>query len=498
MADLTGLKNAYGHVYPYFPVTVQNAAWSAIGWHNEITCRGRGFASLLKEYEARERASIEEITHFRDARLRAFLLHAYGTVPYYKRLFDEIGFHPHDLTGLEDLAALPVLRKTTLREHQSELVSTAVSRRRHKLIATGGSTGSRLVLATTIEAVQEQWAVAWRYFHWHGIERGTWVAMLGSPVPVPLQQNKPPFWRFDFAGHRIIFSSVHTSARNLDHYLSELRKRRPLWFHGLPSQLTLLAAHLVDRKTDLGYRVRWITTSSENLLPQQSDLIEHAFGTRPIQHYASVEAVANASECENGKLHVDEEFSGVEFIPIADNRFLVVGTNLSNPVTPLIRYDCNDHVTIEPGDSCSCGRPGRIVTTVDGRQDDYVVMMDGTRLGRLERIFYGLPRVREAQIRQSKIGEITILVRTLSEYTKDDDLRLREEARKWICDGSQISIEYVDEIERTASGKLRFVVSTLDSDPSARYEVLPQVALAEATGSRAPAEMRSGDRDRRR
>jgi len=48
------------------------------------------------------------------------------------------------------------------------------------------------------------------------------------------------------------------------------------------------------------YPIRWITVGAENLLPQQADLIEQAFGARPRQHYGMAEAIANSSECERG------------------------------------------------------------------------------------------------------------------------------------------------------------------------------------------------------
>jgi len=476
---LTRLKTIYERAYPHLPIALQNAALSTVGWHNGITCRGRGFARLLDEYEARTFADPGEIQELRDARLSAFLLHAYETVPYYRDLFDDLALHPSDITTLDDLAELPILSKATVRERQRSFVSTSIPSRRRKLITTGGTTGSALILATTIEAVQEQWAVAWRYFRWHGIEPKTWAALFGNPVAVPIRQKKPPFWRYDLAGRQIVFSSVHTSTDNLRHYVSELRKRKPPWIHGLASQITLLASHLIDTKTDLGYETRWITTSSENFLPQHKDLIEKVFGVRPREHYAMVEAMANISECELGKLHVDEEFGAVEFVPVNGSKYKVVGTNLTNPVTPLIRYDCHDQVTITPGDTCSCGRPGRVISSIDGRQEDYVVLKDGTRLGRLEHLFYSFTTVSEVQIRQSTIGEIQVLVRRLTSFTKDDDRRLRQEISKWIRDGSRVTVEYVDEIERTPGGKLRFVVSSLDPEEAAGYEAMPQVALDE-------------------
>jgi phenylacetate-CoA ligase len=475
---LTGTKSIYKRVYPRLPVALQNAALGTIGWHNDLTVRGRGFTRLLGEYEARTFADPDAVQELRDARLKAFLLYAYETVPYYRGLFDQAGMHPQEINTLEDLASLPITSKADVQERRSEFLSSGVPRRRWKLLSTSGSTGSGLIVATTLEAVQEQWATWWRCWRWHGIEQGTWDAILGSPSVVSPHQQAPPFWRYNRAGRELVFSQLHMSSKNIPYYVAELRRKKPPWLSGLASQLALIASYLVETNTDLGYEVRWITTSSENLLPQQSNLIEKAFGVKPRQHYGMAEAAANFSECDRGKLHVDEELAAVELIPITGNRYRVVGTNVSNPAMPLIRYECNDHVTIDPGDSCSCGRPGRVVTDIDGRKEDYIVLKNGVRLGRLDRIFYNLPNVREAQVRQDTIGEIKFLIRPGAMYKKEDEIRLLAEIEKTIYDGSHIAVEYVDEVERTARGKLRFVVSSVPAEDVVGYEVLPPPSLS--------------------
>ena len=141
-------------------------------------------------------------------------------------------------------------------------------------------------------------------------------------------QQSPPFWRKNLSGRQLLFSGYHVSLQHLPAYVEELRRARLPWLHGYPSVLALLAAHLLDRGEDLGYLVEKVTLGAENLLPQQKEIIERAFGVRPRQHYGLTEAVANISECERGNLHVDEDFSAVEFIPIGEGtRHRVIGTS---------------------------------------------------------------------------------------------------------------------------------------------------------------------------
>jgi phenylacetate-CoA ligase len=417
---------------------------------------------LLREAESRTFWSVEQVQAYRDQRLRAFIRHCVSTVPFYRRRFQECGISPDDIQTLADLQRLPILTKEEVQDHYPELVSEAVPKRQQIIIHTSGTTGAGLRFATTLRAIQEQWAIWWRYRRWHGLQPGTWCGYFGGRSVVPLSQTRPPFWRYNIPGKQIMFSAYHMSPTNMGYYVDELRRRRPPWLHGYPSLLALLAAYILESSTDLGYKVRWVTTGAENLLPQQADVIERAFGVRPKQHYGMAEAVANFSECEYGALHVDEDFAAVEFIPNPDGPgFRVIGTNFTNLATPLLRYDVQDIVTVTDAE-CPCGRAGRVVASIDGRCEDYVILKNGARLGRMDHIFKDMVNIREAQIYQKTPGEIIIRVVRGSRYTETDERALLREARKRVGDDTEILIEYVDRLERSGAGKLRFVISDIE------------------------------------
>lgn len=276
---------------------------------------------------------------------------------------------------------------------------------------------------------------------------------------MPVAQRQAPFWRYNMPGRQVLFSGAHVSAETWPAYAAELNKQRLAWLHGYPSLLALLAGHLVERGVTLAYDVRWVTTAAENLLPAQAAVIERAFGVRPRQHYGMTEGVANASECPRGRLHVDEDFAFVEFVP-ADNGMgcRIVGTNLTNRAFPLIRYDVGDLAQVS-GQTCDCGRPGRIIDRIDGRREDYVRLPSGALVGRLDHIFKDQVRVREAQIHQPDIDRVVLRIVKTEDFTVRDERTLVHEARTWLGHGLRIDVEYLDVLPRTASGKLRFVVS---------------------------------------
>jgi len=451
-------------VYERAPVPLQNLACSLAGWWTGRTRFGRTFDDALAAARGRERLSAEAVAAVRDERLRAFVAHCAATVPYWRRRFAELGIDPRDVRTLADLGRLPVLAKDEVRAHREALFSTAWPRWRCVRRGTGGTTGASLRFRAAPAAVSEQWAVWWRCWGWHGIEPGTWCAYFVGADIVPGRQRTAPFWRVNRPRQQVMFSIFHLRPDTLPAYVDELRRRRLPWIHGYPSVLAILARHLLETGTDLGYRPHWVTTAAENLLPHQADLLERGLGVRPRQHYGLAEGAANLSECEHGRLHVDEDFAAVEVGPgaAATGALRLVGTNLSNPAFCLLRYDTGDLVVPDPATACACGRPGRLVASIDGRREDTIILGDGTRLGRLAHIFQQVDCLREAQVRQRRPGEVTIRLVPAPGFGPADEAAVLAAARRRLGPSTAIVIERVAAIERGRNGKLRFVVSELD------------------------------------
>lgn len=429
-------------VYARLPIPLQQAACSLEGWRIRRHRYGDRFALLLREAEERLTWPEERLLEYRDLRYRMFVEMAARTVPYYQAA----------------ASGQPLLEKDTVRENPLAFRSLTLRPAELRPVHTSGTTGSGLRFWATSEALQEQWAVWWRYRRWHGLQPGTLCGYFGGRSVVPVAQSAAPYWRYDIAGRQIFFSAYHLRDECLPAYVNELRRSQPPWLHGYPSLLALLAGYILDRGLDLGYRIGWVTTGAENLLPHQKEVMRRAFGVQPRQHYGMAEAVANASECEQGRLHVDEDFAYVEFVP-GKAATRIVGTNFSNPATPLIRYVVADEACLAE-ERCPCGRPGRLLRNVDGRQEDYVVLANGSRLGRLDHIFKDLTSVREAQIVQEQPGAIRLRVVKGRGFQAADEARLLSEARLRLGD-TRIDLEYATDLERSATGKLRLVINRM-------------------------------------
>lgn len=446
-------------LYQKTPLFLQNAIVSLAGWRTNHRRYDRTFAALLQEYEDRSKWSREDILRFRDDRIHAFAMHCEKHVPYYRNLFRDLSISGEDIRGLSDLERIPVLQKSTVQERYEEFLAENIPPSQRVIAHTSGTTGGGLRFATTAQALSEQWAVWWRYRRMHGLDRNVWCGYFAGRSIVPLSQHDPPFWRLNYPGRQLMLSGYHMNQQNMDAYLGALERYRPPWLHGYPSLLAFLASYMIENGVSLNYRVRWITVGAESLLEQQSEQIQRAFGIRPIQHYGMAEAVANISEDRHGVLRVDEDFSAVEFLKNKNGPgYWIVGTNLSNPALPLLRYDTMD-LAESPHDSEESEDPMRVVAGLDGRREDYVVLRNGTRIGRMDHVFKDLVHIREAQIVQREPGDILIRVVRGKNYTGEDENQLIREMRKRVGDLAGLKVEYLSSLPRSASGKLRFVVS---------------------------------------
>lgn len=445
-------------MYRHLPIPFQNLACSVFGWTLQRDRYGGRFEEVLAAAESRAEWDDEQVISYRDSRLRSFLRECHTHVPFYRELFDQVGADPSDISGLSDLSGIPTLTKDQAKARRAEIRSPAIPDKDVRAVHTSGTTGGGFRFVTTRQAIQEQWAVWWRYRRWHGIRRGTWCAYFGGRSVVPVTQSGPPYWRYNQPARQILFSGYHMNPRNLDAYVGELRRRRPPWVHGYPSLLALLARYMLEHDVDLGYPIRWVTVGAENLLANHRLLLEEAFGVSPHEHYGMAEGIANISECEAGSLHVDEDFAAVEFLDQGDGTARIVGTNYSNPAFPLVRFEVGD-VAVLGGNPCSCGRPGRIVERIDGRLEDYVIRPDGSRVGRLDHVFKDLEAIREAQILQHEHGQVEVRVVRGPDYGPTDEEMLLAELAERLGADVPIKILYVDAVQRTPAGKLRLVIS---------------------------------------
>jgi phenylacetate-CoA ligase len=448
-------------LYSYLPKVAQELAISLHGYTLQRRRYGGRFDELLELVEGRQLLQGARLKALQDQRLARFLSQAAGA-PFWRNRFRQHGVDSGGDCPRTELSKLPILNRDEVQRCAEEITPISTRASPSVPLHTSGTTGSALVFRCTRAAEMEQWAIWWRYRGWHGISRDSRCGYFGGRNVVPLEQDQSPFWRYNRAASQVMFSAYHLSEKNAAAYVEGLWEYSPTWLHGYPSALSLLSRLILDQNLTVPPSVRIVTTGAESLLADQRHRIEQAFQVQVRQNYGQAEAVANFSECPHGSVHVDEDFSLVEFVPLGDgDRHRIIGTNWSNPAFPLLRYDTGDLVVLDEG-VCPCGSEWRRVIDIDGRIEDSILLPNGRRIGRLDHCFKDLVTIREAQIVQHDVEAITVNVVPGPEYDRlRDEAILRFELRKRLGNAIGIAVEYLESVPRSSSGKLRFVVSTV-------------------------------------
>lgn len=442
-------------LYNRLPVVLQNIAVTAKGFQIQRRRYGKLFEKQYDRFQQQLKWPYERKCGYRDRKIAEMVEYCYKYVPFYKKIFDENGINYQSIKTLDDLKNIPLINKKIVKSNFNELISTEYDRRKMILMHTSGSTGAGFQFYMTPEMDAAHWANGWTWYKSIGIKRSDWNGVFTGQSIVPMNRDKKPYYRIDYARRQIRFDGYHMREEVFKDFLEELNRKRPAWLHGYPSSMVMLAQYMLDEGIQISYTPTAITVSSENMLSEKAKLIEKAFGVYPLQTYGQGERVACFYQWPNHQMYVSENYSAVELIPNGSGQYRVIGTSLYNFGMPFLRYETGDLVTFEEN------KNGRLILTVDGRLEDIIKLKDGSQIGRLDFIFKDMVHVAAAQIVQKSYELLEIHIVRSSRYADNDERELTHMLNKYFAGRIKWRIVYCSEINRTSNGKLRMVKSEL-------------------------------------
>jgi phenylacetate-CoA ligase len=305
----------------------------------------------------------------------------------------------------------------------------------------------------------------WRQKRWAGVNPGDKIAFFLGRVVVPISRKKAPFWRTNWILKHKFFSSFHLSDENINAYIQELERFKPVALEGYPSTVYIIARFLLSRNKTLPLKAAF--TSSETLFPQQREAIEKAFECELFDFYGLAERVMFATECAAHEgHHLNMDFGITEIVDKDDNPVKrgqlgrIIATGLHNFGMPLIRYKTSDITSLKKQE-CSCGRNFPLMEDVTTKAEDIITTYDGRFISSsiLTHPFKPMHNIAESQIIQEDLKNIRIKIVRLPSYAEEDTEYLIGEMGKRLGKDMEIHIEFVDSIPRTDAGKFRWVIS---------------------------------------
>lgn len=400
--------------------------------------------------------------------LRACLQDAYLHVSYYRQLLDRAGVSPTAIRTVADLPLIPVTTKRAFIAAGLMAVLRGGAPPLHAYCtSTSGSQG--IPLTIIFSRAEALWRTA---MHWRVMLRYTWLlppVRLADIGPMARHTGYGAAERFRVARILRLPATLPPAAQ-----VEALLRERPHVVEGYPTSLALLAETLAQRQ-DGAFHPRLVVSRGEVLHAETRALLEHTFGCRVADLYNCEELGNIAWSCPHNpqRWHINTatcivevvDMNGMPLPPGSEGRVLL--TSLFGRTMPFIRYDVGDRAAMVAPSRCSCGVFGPTLTSLSGRDDDFLWLPNGRRASprlavttvsnalKAEATYAQEQPVRQFQIVQ--VGRERLLLRVVLEHA--EGLLVAERAAAALAAlGQPCDVQVVPEIPLDASGKFKKVL----------------------------------------
>ena len=401
---------------------------------------------------------VEKIKDYQFHKVKHLLIESYLGISFYRDLFDDLKFNPYvDFKTISDLSKLPILAKDFVKGNKELFVNNKYTKNSIKF-KTSGSTGVPFeILVHPDQWIMEQ-GVVWRHWKWGGYNFRDPLAMVRSFVP----GKEGKLWKKNRVTNFVYFSPFHLNDDNMDKYLDEMVNQNIVILRGYPSSISSLAKYVL-RSGHAIPNIKLVLTASEVLSEVDRELIESAFLAKVSNHYGLAEQIVMMGDCEKHEgLHNYDEYGYLELLDTDDPKIKrIVGTNLNNLTTPLIRYDTGD-LAVLAEKPCGCGRTLPTIKNIIGRKDAVIKTIEGYEIPTTN--FYTMlehfQEIDRWQIVQKSLTHIE-LVFSSRNITDERTNYLVKEIRKRLNDNMSVTLSVNGNFIQKSEGKFNPFISMI-------------------------------------
>ena len=376
--------------------------------------------------------------------------------------FDHSPYYREKYAALPELApaTLPILRKDEVIRHRDAMVTQELDKSLLKIGSTGGSTGVPVSFYYDNHKSQLMRAGMCRSYMLSGWQPGQkilnfWGAR--QDIRSSIKQRLRDF----IAAEQTIPAYQHSEAQ-LQKWATSIRTYRPVLLQGYASILAAVARHIDDNRIPLPDTPIGVYSTAEVLYDWQRELMERVFRCKVYNQYGSREIPNIACECRLGNLHVFTDMVYLESCLI-DGEDRIILTSLTNRAMPFIRYENGDSGRLRE-DDCACGSPFPLMEIGLCRSNDHIRTRHGKRFhpSFFTQLLYGLKDIRQYCFIQETPEKINLQLVTPAPLEREIENLLRARIRTEVAEEMVLEISYLPEIERTTSGKHRFVICKIN------------------------------------
>lgn len=321
----------------------------------------------------------------RDRRVRWLVKYAARTVPWYRDFFREQRLDPRDIRKAEDLAGLPILEKSQVSADPERFRSQSHHGRRALAFKTSGSTGLPLNIYHDRRSILENIANseperAVRNAYLEGVTGCRVLRINRSSSTLSAVQ--------DFCARNTLIPG-RPQAHRIDveqkpqDVIARIRELKPHVLAGYGAYLEMFFRYVHEQDIDFPMP-RLVTYGAEGMTLPGRDLITKVFGLPVVAAYNAVECFKIGFQCGHGpSYHLHDDLCHVRVVdpfghdvPRGQTGSVVI-TNLVNRGTVLLNYRLGDVAALSAS-ACSCGRTLEMLTGLEGRTLDAIILPDGS------------------------------------------------------------------------------------------------------------------------
>ena len=405
-----------------------------------------------------------EIQELQNKKFRALIKHAYETVPYFKQKFSSLGLTPANIKTVDDIVKIPPITKSEIQEGSLDNhLSRSYTINQCSARKTSGSTGHPFNLFIDQRGVSISEVLWLRAFLKNGLKIRDKMIFIKNPRSLTRSMS--------FLQRLGIFPRDEISIfEDPEKQLLKLSAYKPDVIRTWTSCLSVLARRY-DRSLNINPRM--IFTSAEFLDNYTRKYIEDIFDSKVFDYYSCEEFGLMGWECsKHDGYHINSDSLIIEFLKDdapaeVGERGEIVVTHLDNFAMPFIRYKLGD-IGVLSDDVCTCGLTLPKIKFVEGRNDDFLVALNGDWMSArtvsdvLEYStddYKGLIQYRIEQIEKDKIK---IMLKVNNLFNSEESFhKVEVEMKKYLGEDMDIDIRLVDDIPADKSGKIRKVISTI-------------------------------------
>jgi phenylacetate-CoA ligase len=421
------------------------------------------------------RRRLEEL---RDRRIRRMVRYAARAVPYYRDLFVREAIDPRSIRGAGDLGKLPILEKDLVRSRPGLFLAAGPASRGALRFLTSGSTGKRMAIWHDRRSLLANMAYGER-------EREPLIRVCGTFRPRELYvgyetSTFKEVTRF-YAENTWMpvrplrrFVSLRETAENVAQIMNA---ERPDILVGYGGWIDLFFKTVAARTIRLE-PPKMVMYMGEALPGGAREFIEERFGIPILSRYNAVEAFKIGYYCEaRTGFHLHEDLCHVRIVgpdgkdvaPGASGRIVI--TNLVNRASVLINYPIGDCAALRT-EACSCGRTFRVLSELEGRVEDILLLADGRSVHprAVWQVFKDDPEVLQYQLLQRGRRAFDLILSTTGESAlRRAAHRSLPALQELLGPDAEIAVRRRDEISSSPGAKFRAVASISPGDGDASH-----------------------------